>query len=657
MFVVLSIRVSKAPRHRSHILCHRGGDARERRVGAREDAGGHRGHRVCYRDFLQEFARVRLFQHPALHDAEHVAMREQSNDGVVGIALDHRLRRRQASRREQPLDRPTWQTERRGGEPVGAGEFGERSGVTQRMTLARADNNFVPIQRAKSERGVELGDGPQADHEIERFVPHRGQQQVRQSLDDAYARARKLLAEACDCLGSDQGDAGRPNAESNRTLARPAELPRLFLGLAQFRVGDAGAREKGAPRGRSHNTACVASEKLHMQLGLQAADALRDGGLRNAELACSGADAAALSDSEKVTDLGEPHSDSSLAISIKPRPSYAVGAPRALLPVMKTRLCSLIAGAMLAVHVVAHSHASNAYPTKPIRLIVSGAPGSPPDALARIISEPLAALGQPVMVEDRPGGVGTLAMGAVAKAAPDGHTLGIIGLSQMVAPSLVPQMSYDIARDLAPVTQLVWTATILVIRPSSPLTTVADFVALAKAKPSALTYASAGNGTPSHLASELFKHHAGIEVQHVPYKGMPAGLAAVMGEQVDIAFAGIATALPLIKSGKLRALGTAGARHLPAFPDLPTIAELGFAGYHLNEWYGVVAPAGTPPEVIAKLASEMVRVVALPETKARLAHLGLYQAENPGPEALGALIRAELPRWKQIVREASIHVD
>jgi tripartite-type tricarboxylate transporter receptor subunit TctC len=312
---------------------------------------------------------------------------------------------------------------------------------------------------------------------------------------------------------------------------------------------------------------------------------------------------------------------------------------------------------LVSTQFVAQSGAAPPYPAKPIRLLVPGAAGSPPDALARIIGEPLAALGQPVVVEDRPGGIGTLALGGVAKAAPDGHTLGIIGLPQVVAPSLVPEMPYDTARDLAPVTQLVWTANILVVRPSSPLKAVADFVALAKAKPGQLTYASAGNGTPSHLASELFKHRAGIEVQHVPYKGMPAGLAAVMGEQVDIAFAGIATALPLVKAGKLRALGTAGARRLPALPDLPTIAELGFAGYHLNEWYGLAAPAGTPREVIATLASEMARIVALPETRARLEHLGLYPTEKPGPEELAAIIRIEVPRWQQIVREVGIRAE
>ena len=307
---------------------------------------------------------------------------------------------------------------------------------------------------------------------------------------------------------------------------------------------------------------------------------------------------------------------------------------------------------------VAQSGGAPAFPAKPIRLIVSSPPGNPPDAVSRIVAEPLAAtLGKPVLVENRAGGNGTIGMAAVAKAVPDGHTLGYIGVPQMVAPSLMSEMPYDTVRDLAPVTQLTWTATILIVRPSSPLQTVSDFVAAAKAKPGALMYASAGNATPSHLASELFKNRAGIDVQHVPYKGMTEGLTAVLGAQVDIAFAGAATALPLIKAGKLRALGTAGARRLPASPELPTIAELGFAGYQLNEWHGVVAPARTPPAVIAKLAAELSRIVALPEIQARLAHLALYPAEKLGPEALAAIIQTEVPRWKQIVRDVGIRAE
>jgi tripartite-type tricarboxylate transporter receptor subunit TctC len=313
---------------------------------------------------------------------------------------------------------------------------------------------------------------------------------------------------------------------------------------------------------------------------------------------------------------------------------------------------------MLAAVQLTVQAATAAYPAKPIRLIVSGAAGTPPDALARIVAEPLsAALGKPVMVDNRPGGSGILAMGMLAKAAPDGHTLATIGLPQIVAPSLMAELPYDTLRDFAPVIQLAWSANVLVVGTASSLRGLSDFVTLAKAKPGALTYASGGNGTPSHLASELLKRHAGIDVRHVPYKGIPAGLAAVMGDQVDIAFAGIATALPLVRSGRLRALATAGAQRLPALPDVPTIAEVGFPGFQQNEWYGVVAPAGTPPEVIARLAADLARIVTRADVHARLTHVGLYPVEKSGPEALGALIRTELPRWRAIVREAGIKAE
>jgi tripartite-type tricarboxylate transporter receptor subunit TctC len=298
-----------------------------------------------------------------------------------------------------------------------------------------------------------------------------------------------------------------------------------------------------------------------------------------------------------------------------------------------------------------------AYPERPIRLLVAGAAGSPPDAVARIVAGPLAGLGQPVLVENRPGGIGTLALGAVAKAPADGHTLGITGLAQTVAPSLLAAMPYDLARDFAPVSQIAWTANVLVVSPASPLKSVADFVARAKAQPGSLTYASAGNGSPSHLASELLRYRAGIEVRHVPYKGIPAGLTAVMGGQVDIAFGGVAAALPLVRGGRLRALGTAGAQRLPALPDVATIAELGYAGFQLNEWYGITAPAGTPAEVLARLEAELARIVALPQVRAQLAHLGLYPAEKLGAPAMRALIAAELPRWKKVVHDAGIRAE
>jgi tripartite-type tricarboxylate transporter receptor subunit TctC len=319
---------------------------------------------------------------------------------------------------------------------------------------------------------------------------------------------------------------------------------------------------------------------------------------------------------------------------------------------MRTAFVSLLIAAMLACIATAARPADD--PRQPIRLIVPGAAGSPPDALARIIGDSLASWGQPVIVDNRPGAIGTLAYGAVARAPPDGHTLGIVGLPLAVAPSLLPKMPYDPARDLAPVTQLVWTANVLVVRAASPVASMAELLALANAKPGGLSYASAGSGTPSHLAGALLKHHAGIDVQHVPYKGIPAGLVALIGGQVDFAFSGVATALPLIRSGKLRALGSAGTRRLPALPEVPTIAELGIAGYQLNEWYGIAAPAGTPSDVLHELARELARIVAMPQVRARLEQLGLYPDVALGPDALAALIRSELARWPQMVRAADI---
>ncbi len=302
--------------------------------------------------------------------------------------------------------------------------------------------------------------------------------------------------------------------------------------------------------------------------------------------------------------------------------------------------------------------ASSAYPVKPVRLIVAGTPGSPPDALTRIVAEPLgAALGQPVLVENRPGGTGTIAMSTVAKATPDGHTLGTIGLTHMVAPGLVAQMPYDTLKDLAPVSTLAWTGNLLVVRAASPLESITDFVAQAKARPGSLTYASAGNGTPSHLVSELFKRHARIEVVHIPHKGIGPGLVALLGGQIDIAFSGVATAVPHITSGKLRALATSAPRRLPAYPKLATAAELGFSGFQVDEWMGVVAPAGTPPDITAKLARELARAMSMPETRTRLAAIGFYPTEQMGPASLESRIRAELPRWTQLVREAGIRAD
>jgi len=321
---------------------------------------------------------------------------------------------------------------------------------------------------------------------------------------------------------------------------------------------------------------------------------------------------------------------------------------------MHTRVFARVVSALLAGAMAASLACAQSRAAPPIRLVVAGAAGSPPDALARILGEPLAAAGQPVVVENRPGAGGALAFGAVARAAPDGCTLAIVGLPQVVAPALAAAQGRERVPALAPVTQLVWTANVLVVGAASPLRSASDLVAQAKADPGAWSYASAGNGSPSHLAAELFKHSAGIDVRHIPFKGIPSGLAALIGGQLHFAFAGVATALPLIQSGKLRALGTAGTTRLPALPDVPTLIELGFAEVRLNEWYGVAAAPGTPPEIIAARARELARVIALPQTRAHLERLGLYPVDAGGPEALAATIQSDEQRWLRLVRELGI---
>jgi tripartite-type tricarboxylate transporter receptor subunit TctC len=324
---------------------------------------------------------------------------------------------------------------------------------------------------------------------------------------------------------------------------------------------------------------------------------------------------------------------------------------------MDARLLALAAHTLLVGTAIAPPTAVAQSDRAPIRLVVSGAAGSPPDALARILGEPLGAAGRPVVVEDRPGAGGALAVGAVARAAPDGHTLAIVGLRQLVAPALRSASAHDNLAALAPVAQLVWTANVLVVGAASPLRSAAELAAQARSRPGEWSYASAGNGTASHLAAELFKYSARIDVQHVPFKGIPSGLTALIGGQVQFAFAGVAAALPLIQNGKLRALGTAGSARLPALPDVPTLMELGFTDVRLNERFGVAAPAATPPAVVAALAHEFARVIALPQTRARLEQIGLYPVDESGPDALAATLQREAQRWLWIARELGIRVE
>ena len=295
-----------------------------------------------------------------------------------------------------------------------------------------------------------------------------------------------------------------------------------------------------------------------------------------------------------------------------------------------------------------------AYPGKPIRFFVSTGPGAPPDVMARLLGEKLvASLGQPVIVENRPGASGSIGMNAVAKAPPDGYTIGIFSMGYTTAPSLVANMPYDTEKDLAPVTMLARDSNLLIVPASSPAKSVAELVALAKARPGQLKFASGGNSTPAHLAGELFKRETGIDIVHIPYKTPPAGVAAVLSGDVDMMFAATVAATPHIKSGRVRVLAASTPKRLPAFPEVPTLAELGYPGVVVSNWSGVVAPAGTPKEIIDRLGTEIRRILAMPDVLERLERLGV-EASPASAEEFGALIRSELKRWNQLVRDAKV---
>jgi tripartite-type tricarboxylate transporter receptor subunit TctC len=316
-----------------------------------------------------------------------------------------------------------------------------------------------------------------------------------------------------------------------------------------------------------------------------------------------------------------------------------------------------VLGAALAPYAAAAD--SPNYPSKPIRVITNAPPGSSPDVIARIIGERLApVLGQPIVVDNRPGASGTIALAAVARAQPDGYTLGTMTFPHAVAPALLAaQLPYDTARDLAPVRQTTRASIFLIVRTESPLRSVSELVAAAKSQPGRLTYASPEKGTPPHLAAEVFKQRAGIDIYHVPYKGAPAALAALLGEQIDLLSASASTVLAPIRSGRLRVLATSGPSRFAALPEVPTLRELGFTDFDVRDWQGLVAPSRTPRPVIERLAAEVAKVLEQPDIQQRIAGMGMEPVVDSSPEAFGALIQSEIARWAKVVREAGIRVD
>jgi tripartite-type tricarboxylate transporter receptor subunit TctC len=274
------------------------------------------------------------------------------------------------------------------------------------------------------------------------------------------------------------------------------------------------------------------------------------------------------------------------------------------------------------------------------------------------VSERLASgLGKPIVVENRPGATGTIGLAEIAKAPADGHTIGVLGMPYTVAPSLYPKLAYDTSRDLAPVCQILWSSQVLVIRATSPWRSLDDLVAAARANPGSMTFASGPPGVPSHLVGEMLKLRAGIDIRAIPFKGALDGLTAVMGGQTDFMFTPAGNVSGPLKAGRLRALATATPARLSAHPDVPTMTELGYPGFDVRDWSGIVAPAGTPRPIIARLALEVRAATADPAVRERLAAMSMDAAPDSSPEQFGALIRAELERWAKFVRESGIRAD
>lgn len=314
---------------------------------------------------------------------------------------------------------------------------------------------------------------------------------------------------------------------------------------------------------------------------------------------------------------------------------------------------SVIAALVGLAPLAAHAQQSSTYPVKPIK-IIAGSAGSPPDLIARVISERLGRVfGQPVVVENRPGAGGTIGLNVVAKSPPDGYTLGMLSLPAILSPSLIATMPYDTEKDLAPVSFLNWDYHILVVPAGSSARSVADLVATAKAKPGVLKFSSGGNGTPAHMGAELLKREAGVDIVHIPYKGAAAGATALLTGDVDMMIGATGALSTYIKAGKVRAFAISAQRRIPAYPELPTMVELGYSGIVNLGWAGVVAPTGTPKAVIARLHAEIEKVLAMPEVRERFASFGAEPA-SMRTEEFGVYIRSELQRWGKVVRDAGI---
>jgi tripartite-type tricarboxylate transporter receptor subunit TctC len=320
---------------------------------------------------------------------------------------------------------------------------------------------------------------------------------------------------------------------------------------------------------------------------------------------------------------------------------------------------SSIPGALataLALFACVPVHAQD-YPAKPVRVVVPFPPGGGTDIVARVLMQKLGErLSASFLIENRSGAGGTIGTEIVAKSAADGYTLGMVSGSHAINPGLYRKLAYDAVYDFSPVSLLLSGPALLVVHPSVPARNVRELIAAAKARPGKIHYASAGNGTPPHLAAELFKSMAGVDMVHVPYKGNAPAFTDLVSGQVSVSFPTIPAALPQVKSERLRALAVTSARRTMVLPDLPTISESGVRGYEATSWYGLLAPAGTPAAITGKLNQELVHIVYLPEMKDRFREQGLEPVGDT-PAEFTKLLHAEIAKWRKVIAASGAKVD
>jgi tripartite-type tricarboxylate transporter receptor subunit TctC len=321
----------------------------------------------------------------------------------------------------------------------------------------------------------------------------------------------------------------------------------------------------------------------------------------------------------------------------------------------KSALARIASAAVLCC--AAFGAAAQAYPVKPVHIIVPFASGGPADIYARFVGQKLQeSLGQAFVIEDRPGGGSIIGTDAVAKSAPDGYTLLMMSNTHTVNESLIAKKPFELMRDFAPVSPVNYSDLVLVVHPSVPANSLKELIALAKAKPNALNYASSGPGTPYHMAGELFKAMARVEIVHVPYKGSSGARTDILGGQVQMMFDAITTMAPNVRAGKLKAFGTTGKTRSPVLPDVPTVSEAGVPGYEAVIWLGIMAPAATPKPIVERLNAEIRKVVNSAEVKDAWAKQGAAPMSMTADE-FGQYMKEDIAKWANIVKISGAKVD